>query len=72
MRFPAPAAEARTRTSWNWSRYAWSGPAGRCCRSPRREVLARHTGHGVTGVNVPARGVYADEGFWVGTGGDRL
>jgi hypothetical protein len=40
---------------------------------PSREVLARHAGQPVTGVNVPARGVYADEGFWVGTdGGDQL
>jgi RNA polymerase sigma factor (sigma-70 family) len=37
---------------------------------PGREVLARHAGQRVRGVNVPARGVYADEGFWVGTGGD--
>jgi RNA polymerase sigma factor (sigma-70 family) len=38
-----------------------------------REVLARHAGQPVRGVNVPARGVYADEGFWVGTdGGDQL
>jgi RNA polymerase sigma factor (sigma-70 family) len=36
---------------------------------PGREVLARHAGQRVRGVNVPARGVYADEGFWVGTGG---
>jgi RNA polymerase sigma factor (sigma-70 family) len=34
---------------------------------PGREVLARHAGQPVRGVNVPARGVYADEGFWVGT-----
>jgi RNA polymerase sigma factor (sigma-70 family) len=34
---------------------------------PGREVLARHAGQRVRGVNVPARGVYADEGFWVGT-----
>jgi RNA polymerase sigma factor (sigma-70 family) len=40
---------------------------------PGREVLARHTGQRVRGLNVPARGVYADEGFWVGTGsGDQL
>jgi RNA polymerase sigma factor (sigma-70 family) len=40
---------------------------------PGREVLARHAGQRVRGVNVPARGVYADEGFWVGTGaGDQL
>jgi RNA polymerase sigma factor (sigma-70 family) len=40
---------------------------------PSREVLARHAGQPVRGVNVPARGVYADEGFWVGTdGGDQL
>ena len=40
---------------------------------PGREVLARHAGQPVRGVNVPARGVYADEGFWVGTGdGDQL
>jgi RNA polymerase sigma factor (sigma-70 family) len=35
---------------------------------PGREVLARHAGQRVRGVNVPARGVYADEGFWAGTG----
>ncbi|HEX2158677.1 MAG TPA: sigma-70 family RNA polymerase sigma factor, partial [Actinomycetes bacterium] len=35
---------------------------------PGRAVLARHAGQRVRGVNVPARGVYADEGFWVGTG----
>src|SRR5829696_2740906 len=34
---------------------------------PGREVLARHAGQPVRGVNVPARGVYADEGFWIGT-----
>jgi hypothetical protein len=40
---------------------------------PGREVLARHAGQRVQGVNVPARGVYADEGFWAGTsGGDQL
>jgi RNA polymerase sigma factor (sigma-70 family) len=40
---------------------------------PGREVLARHAGQRVRGVNVPARGVYADEGFWTGTsGGDQL
>ena len=40
---------------------------------PGREVLARHAGQRVRGVNVPARGVYADEGFWAGTGsGDQL
>jgi RNA polymerase sigma factor (sigma-70 family) len=40
---------------------------------PGRAVLARHAGQRVRGVNVPARGVYADEGFWVGTGsGDQL
>jgi RNA polymerase sigma factor (sigma-70 family) len=40
---------------------------------PGRDVLARHAGQRVRGVNVPARGVYADEGFWVGTGrGDQL
>jgi RNA polymerase sigma factor (sigma-70 family) len=37
---------------------------------PGREVLARHAGQPVEGVNVPARGVYADEGFWAGTGDD--
>jgi RNA polymerase sigma factor (sigma-70 family) len=37
---------------------------------PGREVLARHAGQRVRGVNVPIRGVYADEGFWVGTGAD--
>jgi RNA polymerase sigma factor (sigma-70 family) len=36
---------------------------------PGREILARHAGQSVRGVNVPARGVFADEGFWVGTGG---
>jgi RNA polymerase sigma factor (sigma-70 family) len=36
---------------------------------PGRAVLARHAGQRVRGVNVPVRGVYADEGFWVGTGG---
>jgi hypothetical protein len=36
---------------------------------PGREVLARHAGQRVRGEHVPARGVYADEGFWVGTGG---
>jgi RNA polymerase sigma factor (sigma-70 family) len=40
---------------------------------PGREALARHAGQRVRGVNVPTRGVYADEGFWVGTGsGDQL
>ena len=40
---------------------------------PGREVLARHAGQRVRGVHVPARGVYADEGFWAGTGdGDQL
>jgi RNA polymerase sigma factor (sigma-70 family) len=40
---------------------------------PGREVLARHAGQPVTGEHVPARGVYADEGFWAGTGdGDQL
>jgi RNA polymerase sigma factor (sigma-70 family) len=40
---------------------------------PGREVLARHAGQPVRGMNVPARGVYADEGFWVGTDdGDQL
>jgi RNA polymerase sigma factor (sigma-70 family) len=37
--------------------------------APGREVLARHAGQRVRGEHVPARGVYADEGFWVGTGG---
>jgi RNA polymerase sigma factor (sigma-70 family) len=36
---------------------------------PGRAVLARHAGQRVRGVNVPARGVDADEGFWAGTGG---
>ena len=36
---------------------------------PDRAVLARHAGQRVRGVNVPARGVDADEGFWAGTGG---
>jgi len=36
---------------------------------PGREVLARHAGQRVRGVNVLARAVSADEGFWVGTGG---
>jgi RNA polymerase sigma factor (sigma-70 family) len=36
---------------------------------PGREILARHAGQRVRGVDVPARGVYADEGFWAGTGG---
>ena len=36
---------------------------------PGREVLARHAGQRVRGVNVPARAVSADEGFWAGTGG---
>jgi hypothetical protein len=35
---------------------------------PGREVLARHARQRVRGVRVPARGVYADEGFWAGTG----
>ena len=40
---------------------------------PGREVLARHAGQRVRGEHVPARGVYADEGFWVGTSdGDQL
>ena len=40
---------------------------------PSRGVLARHAGQRVRGVHVPARGVYADEGFWAGTGdGDQL
>jgi RNA polymerase sigma factor (sigma-70 family) len=40
---------------------------------PGREVLARHAGQQVRGVHVPTRGVYADEGFWAGTGdGDQL
>jgi hypothetical protein len=40
---------------------------------PAREVLARHAGQRVRGTHVPARGVYADEGFWAGTGaGDQL
>jgi hypothetical protein len=40
---------------------------------PGRDVLARHAGQRVRGFNVPTRGVYADEGFWVGTGaGDQL
>ena len=40
---------------------------------PGREVLARHAGQRVRGVHVPARGVYADEGFWAGTSdGDQL
>lgn len=34
---------------------------------PGREVLARHAGQPVRGEHVPARGVDADEGFWVGT-----
>jgi hypothetical protein len=34
---------------------------------PSREVLARHAGQRVRGEHVPARGVDADEGFWVGT-----
>ena len=37
---------------------------------PGREVLARHAGQPVRGVHVPIRGVYADEGFWIGTGRD--
>jgi RNA polymerase sigma factor (sigma-70 family) len=37
---------------------------------PGREVLARHAGQRVRGVHVPARGIYADEGFWAGTGSD--
>jgi RNA polymerase sigma factor (sigma-70 family) len=40
---------------------------------PGREALARHAGQRVRGVHVPTRGVYADEGFWAGTGdGDQL
>jgi RNA polymerase sigma factor (sigma-70 family) len=40
---------------------------------PGREVLARHAGQRVRGEHVPTRGVYADEGFWAGTGaGDQL
>jgi RNA polymerase sigma factor (sigma-70 family) len=40
---------------------------------PGRVVLARHAGQRVRGVHVPARGVYADEGFWAGTSdGDQL
>jgi RNA polymerase sigma factor (sigma-70 family) len=40
---------------------------------PGREVLARHAGQRVRGMHVPARGVYADEGFWAGTSdGDQL
>jgi RNA polymerase sigma factor (sigma-70 family) len=40
---------------------------------PGREVLARHAGQRVRGEHVPARGVDADEGFWVGTSdGDQL
>jgi RNA polymerase sigma factor (sigma-70 family) len=40
---------------------------------PGREVLARHAGQRVRGSHVPTRGVYADEGFWAGTGaGDQL
>jgi hypothetical protein len=40
---------------------------------PSHEVLARHAGQPVRDVNVPARGVDADEGFWVGTdGGNQL
>jgi hypothetical protein len=40
---------------------------------PGREVLARHAGQRVRGVHVPARGIYADEGFWAGTSdGDQL
>jgi RNA polymerase sigma factor (sigma-70 family) len=40
---------------------------------PGRKVLAKHAGQRVRGEHVPARGVYADEGFWVGTGtGDQL
>jgi hypothetical protein len=40
---------------------------------PGREVLARHARQRVRGINVPTRGVYADEGFWAGTGpGDQL
>jgi RNA polymerase sigma factor (sigma-70 family) len=40
---------------------------------PGREVLARHAGQRVRGEHVPARGVYADEGFWAGTSdGDQL
>jgi hypothetical protein len=40
---------------------------------PSREVLARHAGQPVRGVDVPARGVDTDKGFWVGTdGGNQL
>jgi hypothetical protein len=40
---------------------------------PGRQVLARHAGQPVRGVHVPTRGVYADEGFWAGSGaGDQL
>jgi RNA polymerase sigma factor (sigma-70 family) len=37
---------------------------------PDRSVLARHAGQPVRGVHVPAYGVFADEGFWAGSGGD--
>jgi hypothetical protein len=36
---------------------------------PSRSVLARHAGQAVRGVHVPAYGVFADEGFWAGSGG---
>jgi RNA polymerase sigma factor (sigma-70 family) len=40
---------------------------------PGRDVLARHAGQRVRGEHVPTRGVYADEGFWAGTGaGEQL
>jgi RNA polymerase sigma factor (sigma-70 family) len=65
---PPPAAAGPT-TAGGGSGVRLVVPGRSLLPVPGREVLARHAGQRVRGVNVPARAVVADEGFWVGTGG---
>ena len=70
---PSAAPGAATPGGGGWSGVRLVVPGRSLLPVPGREVLARHAGQRVRGVNVPTRGVYADEGFWVGTGsGDQL
>jgi hypothetical protein len=66
---PPPTAASGPTTPGGGSGVRLVVPGRSLLPVPGREVLARHAGQRVRGVNVPARAVVADEGFWVGTGG---